>query len=874
MTNNRLNLFCLVDGESTPFPIEIESTKTFGDLKKAIKAEKANDFSDVDADKLKLWKVSISVPPKKERKEISLPTPSNGFHPGKPLCDEHWRNIVSAIESQFFASDIMEYARLVEFVKGSSKIPTTKGDLGGLPCIQSSETQDPPSTADIALKKIRKRAIPLLPFFGVTGCGKTRTAIEILSKNWGFYFNGSGTDLGSADLVYLLERAQKRCTTGDMESNAHVHIMALALVLTRIIILHHWLDIAEREKTTFTCKDWMLFQVGIRTMGVKDLFATLFALIMTDVDNYFIGITPMTAIVQDRFSKLRQRLLDLTFHTSPERFDYKILFVVDEAQTLGKKEFGTYLSQQVSSASEGQARAASPDYSRPVLSPLVHGLYLIAADKNEFCVIPCGTGLGIFDMRWLEDSAPGPKGHKDQLGPFTDFVGWRSIEEVQNYRDLVRSSLPKDEARTIFDSHVPLESISELYVQLCGRFRPIVFAIERMIMLSSDNGVVNWRKAIDETDKTLTSTESQHYAKGNIAYDIARMVRRVHEIPSRYEKYQNIQTTLKAFALHHYLEGRALLLNQEEAPLVEASVGRIFHFGEEMATILDEPFALRAAVNYFRLHDPSFHSALCMLLGSGTNASVHGHQWEMAVLPTLAHLFHDKILSQTDLVPKGTKSFDPVLDGKAEIVGYVNHLTLGTSFESMSLGEFLNAHVYHGSRKDKRLVPPFYRPAEMPKGPDVAFVLHIDGHGYCSVFVQLKLRNKMTKAEAQYAFSTVKSNAVQGHLEEAMLQMFCTGRPKRFFGVVVAYPAELAGVEGTFPEVRQSQRIRSAQGKTPQCVSLRIDKNNIHDLFPEKHMQALDLLKGIKRQLEQPQEGGGSDDQVDEPAMKQRRYEE
>ncbi|KAI1288869.1 hypothetical protein EDD11_009612 [Mortierella claussenii] len=630
--------------------------------------------------------------------------------------------------------------------------------------------------------------------------------------------------------------------------------MTLALVLTRIIILHRCLDIAEREKTTLTCKDWMLFQVGVRTMGVKELFATLFALIMADVDKDFIGIMPMTAIVQDRFSKLRQRLLDLTFHTSPERFDYTILFVVDEAQTLYKREFGTYLSQQMSFESEGQAGFASPDYySRSVLSPLVHGLYLIAADKNEFCVIPCGTGLSIFDMRWFEDAAPGPKGHKDQLGPFIDFVGWRSIEEVLNYRDLVRRSLPKDEARTIFDSHVPLESISELYVQLCGRFRPIVFAIERMI-----NGV-HWKKAIDETDKTLTSTEPQHYVKGNIAYDVARMVRRVHEIPSRYDKYQNIETTLKAFVLHHYLEGCALILNQEEAPLVEASVGRIFYFGEETATILDEPFALRAAVNYFHLHDLGFQSALCMLLGSGTNASVHGQQWDVAVLPSLAHVFHDKILSQTDLVPKGTKSFDPVLDSKAEIVGYVNHLTLRAGFESMSLGEFLNAHVHHGSRKGMRPVPPFHRLTETPKGPDVVFVLHIDGHGYCPLFVQLKLRNKMTKAETQYTFSVVKSKAVQG-------------RPKRFFGVVIAYPAELAGVEDTFPEVRRSQRIRSAQGETPQCVSLRIDKNNIHELFPEKHMQALDLLKGIKRQLEQHQEGGGSDDQMDEPAMKHRRY--
>ncbi|KAK5796980.1 hypothetical protein F5H01DRAFT_373650 [Linnemannia elongata] len=61
MNDNHLTLFCLVDGEATSnaFPVEIESTKTIGDLKGLIKTKKTNDFQDVDADKLTLWRVSI-----------------------------------------------------------------------------------------------------------------------------------------------------------------------------------------------------------------------------------------------------------------------------------------------------------------------------------------------------------------------------------------------------------------------------------------------------------------------------------------------------------------------------------------------------------------------------------------------------------------------------------------------------------------------------------------------------------------------------------------------------------------------------------------------------------------------------------------------
>ncbi|KAG0288839.1 hypothetical protein BGZ96_007438 [Linnemannia gamsii] len=39
MADNDLSLLCLVDGESTSFPVDIKPTKTVGHLKKAIKFE-------------------------------------------------------------------------------------------------------------------------------------------------------------------------------------------------------------------------------------------------------------------------------------------------------------------------------------------------------------------------------------------------------------------------------------------------------------------------------------------------------------------------------------------------------------------------------------------------------------------------------------------------------------------------------------------------------------------------------------------------------------------------------------------------------------------------------------------------------------------
>ncbi|KAG0001831.1 hypothetical protein BGZ79_004088 [Entomortierella chlamydospora] len=62
MANNPLNLLCLVNDKprSDAFEVEIESTRSVSALKDLIKTEKAKDLRDVDAEKLTLWRASIS----------------------------------------------------------------------------------------------------------------------------------------------------------------------------------------------------------------------------------------------------------------------------------------------------------------------------------------------------------------------------------------------------------------------------------------------------------------------------------------------------------------------------------------------------------------------------------------------------------------------------------------------------------------------------------------------------------------------------------------------------------------------------------------------------------------------------------------------
>jgi len=75
-----LDLFCLVDGESTSsaFSVKISTKDTVDDLKNHIKTEKANDFRDFGADKLTLWRVSLPVGSTDDELPITLDAMAEG----------------------------------------------------------------------------------------------------------------------------------------------------------------------------------------------------------------------------------------------------------------------------------------------------------------------------------------------------------------------------------------------------------------------------------------------------------------------------------------------------------------------------------------------------------------------------------------------------------------------------------------------------------------------------------------------------------------------------------------------------------------------------------------------------------------------------
>lgn len=69
---SKIKLFCIVDGESTAFPVDILQNLTFGDLKEAIKKKKAIEFSEFDADKLTLYLANIHINDEEDEAPIQL----------------------------------------------------------------------------------------------------------------------------------------------------------------------------------------------------------------------------------------------------------------------------------------------------------------------------------------------------------------------------------------------------------------------------------------------------------------------------------------------------------------------------------------------------------------------------------------------------------------------------------------------------------------------------------------------------------------------------------------------------------------------------------------------------------------------------------
>ncbi|KAG0272672.1 hypothetical protein BGZ95_011551 [Linnemannia exigua] len=866
MDNNPLTLFCLVDGEATSqaFSIDIDQTKTVDHLKDLIKTKKTNNFSDVDADQLTLWRVSIpddddndlpvlfdSVPEKKKLKATTrllkvfdtelpddtihiivqrppqvhalVPAPlharsstplSDDSRPGTPPTGD-LRVDINRIRHKFFAAGSKHAEFLDSYVQGQYSLSVTTEGVRGLPkvlrrgIVNKQEARpnllfldlpNPPSSvaapvperfkSNVLLDVLENMQAQDLPVFGVSGCGKTRSMIEMLCLQWGFYFNAAKSDFGSDDLFRLAELIDNNTLEDATGTNTvFAKNMTLLLFLSRLMILDYCLKVPGCRQT-FTSARWALLQVCPNTF--KDVFVHLCMKLCDLTTARTVPVSDLASIVRKEFESVREIL---AVHDYPNfSSDSKLRVVIDEAQILSDKSPTSFAS----SSTQGNLR--------PMLSPVLHAFRLVGL-RDELTIIYSGTGLSIQTLHWAMSSGDGIKEYGSSTFPYIEFPGCAG--SVQAYVDRLKEQLPEDESKAIVDTLVPSAAVEMLHKRLTGRFRPIVTAIEGIL----ETG--RWDTAIDRTETMITSWKDRE-RRGNLCGELKRLESKIADHPEFFTSCSSIRETLGLFLFRHHLLDAPSTVLENDFQLVEAAFGRIKLFGGAARTVLDEPLALKATINYFQEKDPS-------LVAAAERAMLH----------------------------------------------------------SDNPSHFMKAHVENNSKLGDQSIPPFYFPAPYVSGPDIVFYVKINGNVY-PVFVQLKLRQVLEKSDVEKALGTVSSHAVQKKMDkeqekiEEEQKKFDKEQKKRqkqgqqksttsipsdqhqppqlqnycpsgiYISMVITYPAEVVNFQVVRPDPEPE-----LEGL--QRVSIGIDDNNFPKIFPRRHVDFLDKLKGHKRRSEEQQ---------------------
>ncbi|KAF9995395.1 hypothetical protein BGZ79_010919, partial [Entomortierella chlamydospora] len=383
--------------------------------------------------------------------------------------------------------------------------------------------------------------------------------------------------------------------------------------------------------------------------------------------------------------------------------------------------------------------------------------------------------------------------------------------------------------------------------------------IEGIIWTSNQK---NWMSVIDNTETMLTSWKDQE-RRGNLIGEMIRVTQKIARHPNQFTSCSSIEETLGLFLYRWYLLGETEFILEDEAQLVEAAFGRIKMLGGDARTVLDEPFVLQATKNYFKQKDPLFVAAAKRVMLSSNNASVHGNLWETCMPPVFIETFKTRPFSSWPLLPNLPNDYIPEeLKGDVTIVGYNEHEQLAVTYKDITTHGFLEAHVNANSKQGDNVIPPFFFPSPRVSGPDIVFVVCINGK-HIPVFVQLKLRQVLPPKDAEEALATTSGRIIQEKINKEQpkqgkkkqlppatqqqlpkLQDYCPSGI--YISMVISYPAEVVSFQVMRPD------------PDPEILGVRrvvinVDNNNFARIFPHDHVRFLDKLKKFKRQADDEQ---------------------
>ncbi|KAI8355057.1 hypothetical protein B0O80DRAFT_52621 [Mortierella sp. GBAus27b] len=881
LTDKKLTLFCLVEGEATgnAFPVSTSSAATVGELKDLIKTETANQFSDVDANQLTLWKVCRAItdneelpilldrlnekkklgqadelsdvfeekPPKKTIHVIVQRPPQvhapvlSGSRPSTPLSGDLHTDIKRITDKFFAPGPIANF--LDAFVKGEGSLPTTSGSIHGLPRAWRRKLTTPSETrpsllfmdlpdplipdsksrnnaAKSILELTKDNNLGHIPVFGVSGCGKTRAVIELLSLHWGFYFNASHDDWGSNDMMTVRSAVQrflndrKGSLVVDREANnGYARKMTLLLFLSRLLIFKHCLGVLG-SNGSFTSARWTLLQVCPHVLFGQDIFNILF-LQLLDLPHH--RESDIWDIVRGMCEQTKRCLIK---HGCLPRINSSTRFLVvhDEAQVLGD-EFSCSFQSTTSSESL-----------RPLLSPILHAFQGIGED--QLTLVTCGTGLSINTIFWVQGAGSGVKDSSTTF-KYLEFPGWTSKESIIAYISRVRDCLHDEQSKLALDEYLSQEALEMLFQKFLGRYRPAIAAVEGIIECN-DPGA--WKKTIEDAEDRLVSWAHRHIT-GNLCYEISRL----HDKHNKHKDQlvESIDSMLCLLMYQRCMFGNHdIVLKEVDPQLIEHAFGRIKIIQGHAVTVIDEPFVSKAVESYFTAIDPYFAKEVRQRVVKSTPIE-QGCVFERFMMKVFSETFNTRPLSNWPHQPS-ISDLCPALVGKVEIVGWREPgLEQGTTHDMMSMEEFMDAHVNHQSTRNNMPVAPFFFPKSKPSGPDLVFFIRIDGDRVIPIFVQMKLHqgtSNFSEKDWNDALSTVSAAKIEGHAKG--FRKYCPNNV--YISMIIAYPTKW-----TDKLLAPSELPKDLSGV--QQVVINVSDDNFGDIFPQEHVEFIDRLKNARK---------------------------
>ncbi|KAJ3044764.1 hypothetical protein HK097_001377 [Rhizophlyctis rosea] len=676
---------------------------------------------------------------------------------------------------------------------------------------------------------------------GTAGAGKTRSALEFISRRFAFYLSarvGLRGGPGAVDFEEMVDGMagkSRSFTNAEMGENAAVvEHWVMALLVARFEVLAEYLRIAGAAATPYQFAMMQLLpeytlpcdDAHPSDLTGKDPFSQLTAILR------HAGVDELYARAQNLLRLFRRHFTD-----------QQLPVVVDEVQVMLDKE------------TEWYAATTDKTQERPLFAPVVRTILSVGGKSNLMPVVVSGTRLSITEAEEKSGSMVA-KGMSS-----TTRVICRSGQSFKAFRQYIEQFVHLTGSTTKEESDAWW---LQTYNVLRGRPRFAATFLELCIR------VLCRAPAGSGSLGAILSKVRQELLRSDSDKSVYAAVQRLHA--RRNPTLWNFAVDICASYL--YMGTAVVFFQREYLELVELGLAQLQTKGttRSLEGRIDEPLVARAMFEFCRDKKMDLAHRVFHWMGlSKSNPSTSGFLWEIILPIELSKLFcGDKALKSHPLFSPLHSSLPSYFDYPARIRTY--------GIEGPNAVKATNN--YRLTQYLANPLAPFFLP-EFRAGPDIVFAIEFATSPPMTIacFLQAKLAVKVSnKRSAKMttipeAFYSAKGKTGSVEERNLVLQQLVDGYNRRegVIRITLAYPAKFSEAKTTISAmpIRRSARAR-ANDVTPPAypdVHIIIDANNIGSFASEDHVRFLENLKSREfehRDLEldvgfSEEEGSGED---------------